>query len=325
MTSEQPVRAAGAVLWRGTGPSLELAMVHRPKYHDWSWPKGKLDLGESFPCAAVREVREETGAQVTLGIPLIETSYSVSTQTGSRRKIVKYWAAHWSGQQAQAIANPEEVDRVRWVSPAQAEHELTYRWDRLQIPRLVAADQAGTLRAWPLVVVRHARAFSRAQWAGGQQQPPLPDQLRPLDELGQARAQRLVPLLAAYRPTRVLSSPAVRCLDTVLPYTRSVGPHSELACPEILSEEGFHADSAGLSRYLDRITRRPKPTLLCSHRPVLPALFAWLGAHCGDETVAADIRESRGPGLVKGEVLVAQLVGAAERARVISVERVHAP
>ncbi len=327
MSQKSTIYAAGAVLWRGSGPGLEVALVHRPKYRDWSWPKGKLDPGESFPAAAVREVLEETGARIALGRPLAEAKYPISTPLGIRPKVVKYWAAHCPEEPPAGLSHLDEVDQVRWVPVDQARTQLSYRWDRNQLDHLQAAEQAGDLRTWPLVVVRHARASSRELWAGGGHDPPLPDQLRPLDAEGHARARRLVPLLAAYRPSRVLSSPAIRCRDTIAPYVELAKPDltPELHTPVILSEEGFAADPGGLSRYLTSIARQPKPTVLCSHRPVLPSLLGWLVANCGDKSVALDIRESRGPGLVKGEVLIAQLAGSAERARVVSVERIHAP
>ena len=106
------VRAAGALLWRGHGKKLEVAVVHRPKYDDWSWPKGKLDPGESWAEAAVREVLEETGLHARLGIPLPLARYRVGTTRPYRPKVVQYWAA-------QVIAKggdiAQEVDEVRWL------------------------------------------------------------------------------------------------------------------------------------------------------------------------------------------------------------------
>ncbi len=317
-TDPAVVKASGAVLWRGTGAGLEVALVHRPKYDDWSWPKGKLDPGESWPAAAIREVREETGMSVRLGLALPTAHYAVSTPTGIRQKIVRYWAAEASDQVAECV---QEVDAVCWLDPEAARRRLDYHRDRAQLAAVLAADRAGELRTWPLVIIRHARAVPRKDWPGTQANPPIPDALRPLLEHGQQRALELIPVLAAYGVARVVSSGSIRCASTVAPYAQVIG-RKVLAKTE-LSEEGFAADPAGVRIVLDAKTRDPKPTAVCTHRPVLPAVLRWLADRCVQPEVAASLRESAGPGLVKGELLVAQLVGSGARARVVSIERQH--
>ncbi|MEU6817487.1 NUDIX hydrolase [Streptomyces sp. NPDC046860] len=119
------VRAAGCVLWRrapGTG-ALEVCLVHRPRYDDWSHPKGKLKRGESALAAAVREVREETGYAAATGAELPTLRYPVD----GRPKEVRYWAAEAvSG----AFAPNSEVDRVLWLPLAAARVRLTHARDR---------------------------------------------------------------------------------------------------------------------------------------------------------------------------------------------------
>ncbi|MET8574507.1 NUDIX hydrolase [Streptomyces sp. NPDC005012] len=122
--SSGPVRAAGCVLYRRTPGGLEVCLVHRPKYDDWSFPKGKLDPGESAEEAAVREVAEETGHRVRLGPRLPTVHYTV----GGRPKRVDYWAAEATSPDA--FTPTHEIDALAW-HPARAAHpHLTHPHDR---------------------------------------------------------------------------------------------------------------------------------------------------------------------------------------------------
>ena len=105
------VLAAGAVCWRHGSKGLEVVLIHRPKYNDWSWPKGKVDPGETLPETAVREVKEETGLDIRLGIPLPTAEYKVG---GKNTKKVFYWSAEVRGDAAFAPMNEREVDRAKW-------------------------------------------------------------------------------------------------------------------------------------------------------------------------------------------------------------------
>ena len=101
-----------------------MALVHRPKYDDWTFPKGKLDRGESFEEAALREVREETGFECELGEELESTRYH---DRHGRPKVVRWWTMTVLGGE---FAPNDEVDEVRWVTPAEARELLTYERDR---------------------------------------------------------------------------------------------------------------------------------------------------------------------------------------------------
>jgi 8-oxo-(d)GTP phosphatase len=304
------VRAAGVLLWRGTGADLQVALVHRPKYDDWSWPKGKLDEGESWAAAAAREVLEEAGVRVRLGVPLPSAGYAAGHEGGVRLKTVRYWAAHTSLLGAPGLP---EVDDVRWLSPRAARARLDYQRDQDQLTALVETDRGGVLDTWPVVVLRHARAAPRRGWAGSD------DSLRPLVPAGRARALDLVPTLAAYGVRRVVTSGSLRCTGTVAPYAASIG--RSLTVRGSLSEEGFAARPGAALRLVGKVLARAEPVLLCSHRTVLPTLLGWLAERAGSGEVAAALRESAGPGLVKGEMLVAHLSGVGENARVRAVER----
>jgi 8-oxo-dGTP pyrophosphatase MutT (NUDIX family) len=130
------VKAAGGVLWRRSDDgTLEIAVVHRPRYDDWSLPKGKLDDGESFEEAAVREVEEETGMRCRLGRELGETHYE---DRKGRPKIVRYWAM---GECAGEFEPNDEVDDLRWVPIGDAKDVLTYDFDRELVDRVAAEAQ----------------------------------------------------------------------------------------------------------------------------------------------------------------------------------------
>ncbi|NGO71745.1 NUDIX domain-containing protein [Streptomyces sp. SB3404] len=137
-TPAGPVRAAGCVLWRRapSGDGIELALVHRPKYGDWSWPKGKLNRAEREDArcgerrAARREVREETGMECELGAPLPTMRYLAQ----GRPKVVSYWAAEATDGE---FAVNREVDRLLWLSPRDARRHLTYDHDRPLVDALL--------------------------------------------------------------------------------------------------------------------------------------------------------------------------------------------
>lgn len=128
---EPPLRAAGCVLWRcSSAGGLEIAVVHRPKYDDWSHPKGKLKRGEPALAGAVREVAEETGMDCRPGIPL-PTAYYLAN---GRPKEVHYWAAEALGG---AFTPNTEVDRLEWLPPTTARTRLTHDRDRTLIDALL--------------------------------------------------------------------------------------------------------------------------------------------------------------------------------------------
>jgi 8-oxo-dGTP diphosphatase len=135
VTGTGPILAAGCVLWRrspyGDG-GIELCLVHRPRYDDWSHPKGKLKKGEDARAGALREVLEETGVHGVLGEPLPTVRYLVE----GRRKEVRYWAAEAAGGRFEAS---HEVDRLVWLPPAAARNRLTQARDRDLVTALLGA------------------------------------------------------------------------------------------------------------------------------------------------------------------------------------------
>ena len=132
--SDAPVEAAGGLVVRTGERGTEICVVHRPRYRDWSLPKGKLDPGESFEEAALREVEEETGLRCSLVRELDSTHY---TDSRGRPKIVRYWLMDVEGG---AFQPNSEVDELRWMTPPEAIRALTYDRDRSLV-----AGTAGSL------------------------------------------------------------------------------------------------------------------------------------------------------------------------------------
>jgi len=251
------VLAAGAVVFR---PGKRVLLVHRPRYDDWSFPKGKLDPGEHVTAAAVREVAEETGLHVRLGVPLSAQRYPV---TGGRTKQVSYWLGRVVGDDDVSGYRPnDEIDVVEWVPYDEAMDRLTYDYDRATLKE--ARPQRRKTHA--VVVLRHGEARSRKGWRQD-------DRVRPLVQLGYSQAQRLVPVLAAYDVTRVVSSGSLRCLDTVTPYVATTGWQLEIA--DGVSEEG--ASAAAVVEVVDNLVAGDESAVLCTHRPVLPSVLDALG------------------------------------------------
>jgi 8-oxo-dGTP diphosphatase len=132
------IRAAGGVLWRSAGPgaedAIEVAVIHRPRYDDWSLPKGKLSNGESELAAAVREVHEETGYTVRVGEPLGTTRYRRFVNGVDRPKVVRWWAMEAASG---AFSPNAEVDALRWVPLGSAATILTSGSDLTALRRFI--------------------------------------------------------------------------------------------------------------------------------------------------------------------------------------------
>ncbi|GGS90685.1 NUDIX hydrolase [Planobispora rosea] len=247
------IRAAGAVVWRGEESAPEVALVHRPKYDDWTFPKGKLKPGEHVIGGALREVAEETGVTAVLGRLLPPVHY----MKGRRLKRVDYWLARAVSEAP--YAGGDEVDEVAWLPPEEARRRLTYEWDAGLLRALTALPLATT----PLLLVRHGVAGSRQEWQGD-------DDLRPLDETGLAQAGVLADALAGYRPVELVSSPSRRCVQTLEPYAGRAG--LTIRHEPLLSETGY--DPHASLRLVTETLAAGRPAALCSHGKVLPALIS---------------------------------------------------
>lgn len=300
------VLAAGAVCWREVGTTLEVLLVHRPKYDDWSWPKGKVDAGETLPECAVREVWEETGYHIRLGIPLPSARYTVGKNL---TKHVTYWAAEVRSNQPPQPDNPREIDRAKWVTTTQARRMLTRFADREQLDKLEHAQSTGSLYAWPLIIVRHGKAFPRAKWHET-------ESLRPLLALGTRQAMSLSGLLAAWDIKKIYSSPWKRCIATVKPFAAAIGKPVKNAAS--MSEKANSDAPKKTRKTLSKLIDRGQPAIVCTHRPVLPTVLQTLAHHSAKGV--ADRLPDKDPYMNPGEILVAY-VRPGGTPRIVAFER----
>lgn len=255
------VHAAGAVVWRDGADGLEIALVHRPRYDDWSLPKGKVDHGEHPLAATVREVAEETGLEVRLGRRLPTIRYLDGL---GRRKQVDYWAATPVG--AADFRPNDEVDRLDWLTLEAATGRLSYERD-LEVLRGLTAEPYRTI---PYIVLRHGSAGDKHGW-------PDADELRPLDHRGRGEATALAGLLAAFGPTRVIGSATARCLETVLPY--ALAHEHQIATDFAFTVE--HTDPGRAVGRMLELVDDAIPTVVCTHGEVVNGLVAELCARLG--------------------------------------------
>lgn len=288
------VRAAGAAVWRRRSGDLEVLLIHRPRYDDWSLPKGKLERREPAPAAAVREVEEETGCRVRLGRPLPSVRYRLPD---GRRKEVEYWAATVLSRTGPGPQDPREVDEVRWVEASRAGRMLTRREDREVVEALRGFAREGALGTSAVIIQRHAAALSRAKWGKG-------ESTRPLNSKGRKQAKALPSLIAAFAPDRVVTSPWKRCLATVEPYAKRQG--MSIIVKDDLTEAGHEARPARTRAVIARVLDEAAPTVICTHRPVLPSVMKVLRGAARRSVAAALPRED--PYLAAGEALVLHVV-----------------
>ena len=312
--TEAPVLAAGAVCWREAEPGqVEILLIHRPHHRDVSLPKGKVDPGEALTETAVREVQEETGLEVALGVPLGTVEYLLPN---GRDKRVHYWAAE---VEPEAVANStfqanDEVEELRWADLDTARDELSYEHDVDVVDRfaeLVAADSA---RTFAVIALRHGKAVPPQEWDG-------PDASRPLTARGVQQARAAARAIAAYRPQKLVSSPAQRCRRTIEPTERLMGlPVKET---EALSQDEYRADGERVRKAVAKRLRGGVTAVLCSHSPVLPQIIAAVAT--GSQDHAIDFTGlSRIGALGTGEFAVLHVAKARPDAGLVAVE-VHSP
>jgi 8-oxo-dGTP pyrophosphatase MutT (NUDIX family) len=313
--SNGPILAAGAVLWRvgdnGAGDLL-VALVHRPRYDDWSLPKGKVDPGETEPVTAVREVEEETGFVSELGRRLAAVSYPVEQRSRSGgdvehrsrsgdielgTKKVVYWTARAIGGEFTPNA---EVDQLSWLPVKEAMNRLQYPYDRKVLRRFVKhpADTRTVL------IVRHGTAGTKSRYKGD-------DAKRPLDKRGRAQAESLVGQLLAFGATSVHAAPRVRCIQTVEPLAEELGV---TVCAEpALTEEAYADDRRATRHRMLDIAKTDGTPVICTQGKVIPDLIAWW---CERDGVRPDKSRNR-----KGSTWVLSLSGG----KLVAADHIGSP
>ena len=240
------VRAAGGVVVRNGAGDVRLVVVHRPEYDDWSLPKGKCEPDESWEDCALREVEEETGLRCHLLGPVGTTEY---VDRKGRPKEVRWWLMR---PEPGELRGQAEVDVARWVTPAEADKLLSYERDRGLLQPLLRES-----RVW---AVRHADAGERSEWT-------QPDHLRPLNDRGWEQARGLVKSLRDAGVTRLMSSPYVRCMQTLEPLAEALGLPVE-AVAEL--GEGHGLDG------IEPLLISGESVVACTHGDVLDELLAEL-------------------------------------------------
>jgi 8-oxo-dGTP diphosphatase len=272
------VRAAGGIVFRSDQDGRRVALVHRPRYDDWTFPKGKLIDGEDDETAAIREVQEETGLRCRIGRHVGAVTYLDSR---GRPKVVRYFEMLPDGG---VFAPSAEVDELRWVSVSEAGNVLSYGHDRRLLRRALSDVPASAV-----YVVRHGKAGSREGWEG-------PDEERPLTRRGRRQARRLVERFQGVDVDRILSSPFVRCVQTVEPLAEARG--LEVEATSELAESADPDEALELLGALD-----DRPTVICGHGTEIRELVRRL------EAAGATVEGGRG--IAKGSVWVLEREDAA--------------
>jgi 8-oxo-dGTP pyrophosphatase MutT (NUDIX family)/phosphohistidine phosphatase SixA len=263
------VLAAGGVVWRCAdgrerpkdARDIEVAVVHRPKYDDWSLPKGKVDPGEQLVVAARREVAEETGFSASCGAVVGHQRYTVAAGP----KFVRYWAMH---DVEGSFVPQDEVDVLRWLPIDAAAAQLDFAHDRGLLQSFAELPPTTTT----LLLVRHGSAGNKRRWKGD-------DMLRPLDATGTSSAEHLATVGACYGPRRCLSAEPVRCLETVQPLAARLQVPLEVEPALGKNAAGDSAERA--VRVVRTLVADGMPAVLCSQGEVIPDLVRGL-AEGGD-------------------------------------------
>lgn len=260
------VRAAGVLAVKVKGRTPHVCLIHRGERKDWSFPKGKLERGETAPVAAVRETAEEAGLDVVLGRRLKSVSYEAL----GLPKTVDYWVG-WVRKEGQWQPS-REVDEVRWVKFSEAAEMLTYQRDKDLLNEIDFTEKP----TQPLILLRHAQAERRQAFRAKFKPVPPPDTVRPLTSQGLRQANSLQEILFAFGVEDVYSSPATRCIQTVTPF--SLKHFRPISIMPALSEEFVEFGPEPAQEIARALARQNRSIAVCGHRPLLP-FMAEAAAH----------------------------------------------
>jgi 8-oxo-(d)GTP phosphatase len=250
------IRAAGALLWRESNErTIEIALIHRPKYDDWTLPKGKIEEGETALQCAYRELIEETGIRASFTRQLGTVEYE---ESGQRKRVI-FWAAQCALEASIFIPN-EEVDVLEWLAPDQALVKASHDSDRQMIESFLSQSP----HTDTLIILRHTKALERGDW-------DEVDSERTLNEVGFDQAQLLIKHLEPFAIEEIYTSNYVRCVQTVTPMAHSRG----LGITQVpsLNEETFEEDPLRSVSFANALKQDEKNILICSHNPVIPTML----------------------------------------------------
>lgn len=314
------VKAAGGIIWRKNGRRLEVVLIHRPRYDDWSFPKGKVKQGEDLRTCAVREITEETQLPVALRRPAGTIRYRLPS---GHLKEVTYWTCRELPKDHPALrARPQirrapknEIDKVLWVPLSQAMVMLTSELDREILGRVVDMWADGKLDCTPVLLLRHARAVKRSNWKRGKGT----EETRPLTERGGRQAEVIARQLDCYGARLLASSPWERCMATLRPYAKASGVRV-IERPE-LTESAYKQRGKPVGRAVVELLRNPCETVVMSlHRPTLSSVFAVVKARTPNGLKRKIPAED--PYLKVGEIFVAHVARPRGKAtQVVAVEQ----
>ncbi|MHB1472217.1 MAG: bifunctional NUDIX hydrolase/histidine phosphatase family protein [Dermatophilaceae bacterium] len=256
------VLAAGGVLWRRDPSDPEVALVHRPKYDDWSLPKGKAKAGEHLLVTALREVTEETGCHPRIGPHLTTVRYRVTSGGRLSNKVVTYWSMRCAGG---SFLASREVDEMQWLPLGQARRRLTSASDRAVLDTFTRTHRDTE----PLLLVRHGattaspRRFKKRPEAQG------------LSRSGREQAASLVPVLEGLGVTDLLSADLLACVDMLAPFAATAGLTVRLEAQ--LTRAGFAGNERDVADRVRRVASSSQALVVCGGQRVITGLLSALG------------------------------------------------
>ncbi|MDN6486087.1 NUDIX hydrolase [Ancrocorticia populi] len=319
-STKSDLRAAGGIVWRRRGRRLEVVLIHRPRYDDWSFPKGKIKENEDLRTCAIREITEETQLNVALSRPAGTIRYRLAN---GLLKEVTYWVCHELESSHPALkarpkikpASKNEIDQVLWVPLSEAMVMLTSEQDREVLGRVVDMWSDGKLDTTPVILVRHARAVKRSNWQKGKGT----EETRPLTARGKEQAKVIARQLDAYGARQVTSSPWLRCMDTLQPYADAA--HLRIIERPELTEHAYSKHKKPVARAVRDLIREAQETVVvCLHRPTLPSVFKSVSDR-SPNGLSKKI-PAKDPYLKTGELFVAHVAHPYGRAaQVVAVEQ----
>lgn len=317
---------------------IEVCLVHRPKYDDWSWPKGKVDPNESHMHAAVREIGEETGLPVALGPYLGDVEYPQSEEGSKRRhtknyapdvntKHIRFWMATAISpvdklKRTAALgpvhrADVGEIDDVLWLTPDKARKKLTHSTDKEILALFIDRLQEGAADVVPVILVRHGKAEARKSWKGT-------DANRPITPRGAAAAFALSHELACFNPVRLATSPWIRCMETLETFSWQTG--RDMIKLDPLTEDAFAADPQAawecFASEIDYALTHRSPVAICMHRPVIGGIFDHLRALCVSDSLTKRLI-AKSPYMPTGSALALFAVATPQGPRIIDIQKVN--